>query len=64
MFHMDGLFSMMAKLLRVTHLVKMTVDLMARDSHREVRLRVNQVQLAPTSFQEHHPTVHTMDIEG
>ena len=61
---MDGHFSMTEKLLRVTRLVKMTVDLKALDLLRGVRLQVNQVQPVQTSFQQHHPIIRMMDTEG
>ena len=61
---MDGHFSMTEKLLRVTRLVKMTVDLKALDLLRGVRLQVNQVQPVQTSFQQHHLIIRMMDTEG
>ena len=61
---MDGLFSMMVKPLRVIHLVKMIVDLKALDLPRGVPLQVNRVQPVPTSFQQHHPTIHMMVTEA
>ena len=61
---MDGLFSMMVKLLRVIHLVKMIVDLKALDLPRGALLQVNPVQPVPISFQQHHPTIHMMDTEA
>ena len=61
---MGVLFSMMVKLSRVIHLVKMIVDLKALDLPRGVPLQVNRVQPVPTSFQQHHPTIHMMVTEA
>ena len=61
---MDGLFTMMVRLLRVIHLVKMIVDLKVLDLPQVVQLQVNQVQPVSTSFQQHHPTIHMMVTEA
>ena len=61
---MDGLFSMMVRLLRVIHLVKMIVDLKALDSPQVVQLQVNQAQPVSTSFQQHPPTIHMTGTEA